>query len=663
VCIAVRDVVVIGNAMSFSPQQNPRLVGIAGPLKGKILPISTDELAIGRDSNNDVWATDPAMSRRHCVLRYDKGLVTIQDLGGRNGTLVNGSRIETKELQDRDRVAVGTSVLVFLVQAGDFEQEASVVELAETEEFNVPAVVLRSEDALYLQPERILATVPEGDRLTRDLNTLLKIANGIGSIRDREAMEWQLLGMVFDVVPADRAAILQIKSDDENFESAIAWDRVHGPKEAVRVSRTIVQRVLRERAGLMVNDVQTDSSVSGVQTLAQARVRSLLCVPIFEMGLPTGIIYLDQRERGQTFDSQHLQFMTGVANLAGLALENVRHWERLQEENQRLRTEMNLNHDMVGTSPRIREILSVIQRVAPTTSTVLIQGESGTGKELVARAIHNNSPRSEGAFVAINCAALTESLLESELFGYEKGAFTGAVSLRKGKIEAAEGGTLFLDEISEFALGLQAKLLRVLQEREFERVGGTRPIKVDVRVLAATNKSLAEAAQAGTFRSDLFYRLNVVTITTPALRDRREDIPALTESFLRKFSKKCNVRKKGISCEAQTLLTRYDWPGNVRELENAIERAVVLGVTDEVLPEDLPDSILEASAPAASVTKYHGSLKENKRQLVLQALEQANGYYVDAAKILGLHPNSLLRLIRNLGLKANKPGSGPTVAE
>jgi transcriptional regulator with PAS, ATPase and Fis domain len=265
--------------------------------------------------------------------------------------------------------------------------------------------------------------------------------------------------------------------------------------------------------------------------------------------------------------------------------------------------------------------------------------------------------------VAINCAALTESLLESELFGYEKGAFTGAVSLRKGKIEAAEGGTLFLDEISEFALGLQAKLLRVLQEREFERVGGTRPIKVDVRVLAATNKSLAEAAQAGTFRSDLFYRLNVVTITTPALRDRREDIPALTESFLRKFSKKCNVRKKGISCEAQTLLTRYDWPGNVRELENAIERAVVLGVTDEVLPEDLPDSILEASAPAASVTKYHGSLKENKRQLVLQALEQANGYYVDAAKILGLHPNSLLRLIRNLGLKANKPGSGPTVAE
>jgi phosphoserine phosphatase RsbU/P len=297
VCIAGPDVVVIGNAMSFTPEQNPRLVGVAGPLKGKILPIRGEELVIGRDTGNDLSAADGAMSRRHCVVRWEDGCVTIRDLGARNGTLVNGSRIETKELQNHDRVALGTSVLVFLVNAGDFDQEASLVELAETEEFNVPPVVLRSEDAVYLQPERILATVPEEDRLTRDLNTLLKIANGIGSIRDREAMEWQLLGMVFDVVPADRAAILEIKSEEENFESAVAWDRVNGPKEPVRVSRTIVQRVLRERAGLMLNDVETNSSVSAAQTLVQAKVRSLLCVPIFEMGVPTGIIYLDRRDR------------------------------------------------------------------------------------------------------------------------------------------------------------------------------------------------------------------------------------------------------------------------------------------------------------------------------------------------------------------------------
>jgi Nif-specific regulatory protein len=649
--------------MSSSSEQNPRLVGIAGPLKGKALPIRVEALSIGRDTSNGLWATDPAMSRQHCLVRCESGVVEIEDLGGRNGTYVNGCRIEKQQLHHGDRISIGVSLLVFLTEPGEFEEEASVVELSETEEFNVSPVFLRSEDAVYLHADRLLARVPEGDRLTRDLNTLLKIANGIGSIRDREALEWQLLGVVFDVVPADRAAILQIRKDDENFESAIAWDRVMGPKEPVRVPRTLVQRVLRERAGLMLNDVDTNSSVSGVHTLAQAKVRSLLCVPIFERGVPAGIIYLDRRDRAHLFDANHLQFMTGVANLAGLALENIRHWEGLQEENRRLRTEIELDHDMVGTSPRIREILGVIQRVAPTSSTVLIQGESGTGKELVARAIHGNSPRVECPFVAINCAALTESLLESELFGYEKGAFTGAFGQKKGKIEAAEGGTLFLDEISELALGLQAKLLRVLQEREFERVGGTRPIKVNVRVIAATNKCLAEAVQAGTFRSDLFYRLNVVSITTPPLRDRREDIPALAESFLRKFSKKCNVRKKCICAEAQSLLSRYDWPGNVRELENAIERAVVLGATEDVLPEDLPDSILETSSPSASGTKYHGSLKENKKQLVLQALEQANGYYVDAAKILGLHPNSLLRLIRNLGLKANKSGAGPSAAD
>ena len=239
------------------------------------------------------------------------------------------------------------------------------------------------------------------------------------------------------------------------------------------------------------------------------------------------------------------------------------------------------------------------------------------------------------------------------MFGHERGAFTGALAQKKGRIEVADGGTLFLDEISELALGLQAKLLRVLQEREFERVGGTRPIKADVRVIAATNKNLPDSVQDGSFRGDLFYRLNVVTITTPPLRDRRDDISALAESFVEKASKKCNVRRKRLSPAAQSVLMQYDWPGNVRELENAIERAVVLGAAEEILPEDLPDALLETSSPVSGLeAKYLGAVKENKRQLVLQALEQANGYYVDAAKILGLHPNSLLRLVRNLGLKS-----------
>jgi transcriptional regulator with GAF, ATPase, and Fis domain len=639
----------------------PKLVGVSGPLRDRTLSIQGAELAIGRESVNDLWVADPAMSRRHCLIRSENGHIKIRDLGGRNGTLVNGVRIDEHELRDRDRVSIGASTLVFVVQEETPRPERSTVELIETEELPITPTVLHSEDALYLQPDRILAKLPEADRLARDLNTLLAIAQGIGSIRDRDALEWQLLGMVFDVVPADRGAILRITSGEKNFDSAIAWDRVQGPGHPVRVSRTIVDRVLRERAGLMVRDVNTDDSVSDIQTLAELQIRSLLCVPLFDVGEPVGVVYLDSRNRAQLFDANHLQIMTGVANLASLALENVRHWEGLQEENRRLRSEIDLEHNMVGSSARIQEILGIIQRVAPTTSTVLIQGESGTGKELVARAIHGNSPRAERPFVAINCAALTETLLESELFGHEKGSFTGALAQKKGKIEVAEGGTLFLDEISELALGLQAKLLRVLQERELERVGGTRPIKVDVRVLAATNKSLAESVQSGTFRSDLFYRLNVVAVTTPPLRDRRDDIPALAESFLRKFSKKSDVRKKRLSADAQSVLMRYDWPGNVRELENAIERAVVLGVSEEILPEDLPDALLETGSSGSSgLAKYHGTLKENKKQLVLQALEQANGYYIDAAKILGLHPNSLLRLIRNLGLKSvTKPGNGP----
>jgi two-component system, NtrC family, response regulator HydG len=316
---------------------------------------------------------------------------------------------------------------------------------------------------------------------------------------------------------------------------------------------------------------------------------------------------------------------------------------------------------MLGASQRMREVFEFIRRVAPTDSTVLIEGESGTGKEMVARAIHRNSSRAGRPFVAINCAAIAETLLESELFGHEKGAFTGAVSQKKGKMEAADGGTLFLDEVSELAPSLQAKLLRVLQEREFERVGGIRPLKLDIRLIAATNRLLREEVQNGTFRKDLYYRLNVVSVTMPALRERREDIPLLADHFIAKASRKCKTRMKPLSAEASACLIAYDWPGNVRELENAIERAMVLGSTESILHDDLPEAVLEAGSPlTASTAKYLGTIKDTKKQLILQALQQANGGYIEAAKALGMHPNSLLRLIRNLDLKAAvKAGSLP----
>jgi transcriptional regulator with PAS, ATPase and Fis domain len=307
---------------------------------------------------------------------------------------------------------------------------------------------------------------------------------------------------------------------------------------------------------------------------------------------------------------------------------------------------------MVGSSARMRDVYQFIERVAPTDSTVLIYGESGTGKELVAGAIHKNSPRKNQPFVALNCAALTETLLESELFGHEKGAFTSAVNQKKGFLEVADGGTIFLDEIGELSLILQAKLLRVLQEREFVRVGGTRPIKINVRFLAATNKDLQKSVREEKFRADLFHRLNVISIALPSLRERPEDIPVLAEHFALRHAKNCNRSLAGISADAMAYLRQYDWPGNVRELENALERAVVIGSSDKILAEDLPETVLEsAKSPGSASAGYHDAIRNLKKQMILSALEQAGGNITEAAKALGVHANYLHRLMRNLELR------------
>ena len=628
---------------------NPRIVGIAGPFRGDVFPLRHGDISIGREASNDLCITDAALSRRHCLLMPKSEQFAIRDLGSRNGTRVNGVPVDEQLLSHGDQIAIGSSLLVFLLREDELQLETNPVELTETAEIGNSALLLRPEDG---RPDRGIRTLPQTARVASDLSTLLKIATGIGGIRDQDSLQWQLLGMIFDLVPAERGAVLLFDRTGE-FSSAVAWDRVRGPGHPVRVSRTVVQRVRRDRVGVVVNDVSRDEVFNQIQTLAELRVSSLLCVPLVVSGGAVGAIYLDSQAPSEHFDDRHLQVMTAVAGIASIALDNVRQWQQLRQENQELRMEVNHEHEMIGASPRMKNVYNFIRRVAPTDSTVLIEGESGTGKELVARAIHRNSPRSEHPFVAINCAAITETLLESELFGHEKGAFTGAVSQKKGKMEAAEGGTLFLDEVSELAPSLQAKLLRVLQEREFERVGGTRPIQLDIRLIAATNRLLLEAVQGGSFRKDLYYRLNVVAVTLPPLRERREDIPSLTDHFIAKASRKCKARMKPLSAEARSYLINYDWPGNVRELENAIERALVLGSTESILPDDLPEALLEAGSPATeSSAKYHGGIREVKKQLVLEALQQADSNYIAAAKALGMHPNSLLRLIRTLGLKA-----------
>ncbi len=308
---------------------------------------------------------------------------------------------------------------------------------------------------------------------------------------------------------------------------------------------------------------------------------------------------------------------------------------------------------MMGRSAAMQRLLDFIARVAPTDATVLIHGESGTGKELAARAIHRSSTRSRGPFVAVNCAALPEHLIESELFGHVRGAFTGAVADKKGKLEVAAGGTLFLDEIGELPLSLQPKLLRALQEREFTRVGGNFPIPADVRIVAATNRDLRAGIENGTFRADLFFRLDVVSVTLPPLRERREDIPVLAEHFVRECGARLGRRIEGFSAAAIEKMSTYAWPGNIRELQNAVERAAVLGSSSLIAVEDLPEAVVTSGTTEAQETdgSFHTAVRQFKRHLILTAVYGTGGNITHAARNLSVDPNYLHRLLRNLNLR------------
>jgi len=628
----------------------PRLLAIAGPLKDSTFPLVQPAFTIGRDTSNQLSIADASVSRRHCVLERTADGFLVRDLGSRAGTLVNGSIAAKVLLQHGDRIAVGDSAFMYLAEAGD--PGPAAVKLYEEELASGSTVQFPLQEAVWSDPEKVLGTIPASDRMAQELGTLLRIAARIGSVPDVESLQWQLLGPIFNLVPADRGAILIFGSTSEDLASVAAWDRVSGPATEVKVSRTVVRKVVEETAGLLVKNVGA-TGFKPSATLIAAQVRSLLCVPLLVSGKAAGVIYLDNTKLTERFTEHHLKLLTAVAGIAALALENARRLQSLRRENRRLRSEAGLDHDMVGESPAIAAVLQKIARLAPSDANILIYGESGTGKELAARALHRNSARAEKPFIAINCAAITETLLESELFGHEKGAFTGAAGNKPGQLEVADGGTIFLDEIGELAPALQAKLLRALQEREFCRVGGTRPIRVDIRVVAATNKDLAAEVAAGRYRQDLYYRLNVVSFIMPSLRDRQSDIPLLAQHFAERLSKKCKRPVKEFSPGALAAMFRYSWPGNVRELENAIERAVILGADDCIVPEDLPETVLEAPASGGGApTSYHEAVLALKRQLITTAVEQANGNFTEAAKLLDLHPNYLHRLIRNLDLKS-----------
>ena len=629
----------------------PRLVVTAGPAKDATIALTRVEATVGRDPNNIVAISDPSVSRKHCLLRREEdGRFQIKDLESRNGTVVNGIAVKEQWLRHGDEIATGDSVFLFLVEEDERALPASRVEFDDRKP-TAETRVINPKEVVYLQPDRLLRELPSTSPVARNLNALLKISRVVHAIRDLEELQAQLLDLIFEVVPAGRGAILLGDANSE-FNSLYARTRQSGQHQLVRVSRTIARHVMKENVAILGVDVAANEALRDVQSLAVSEVRSLVCVPLSVFDRVIGCIYLDSTTTANRFHEDHLQLMAAVAGVSAVALDNARRAQWLEQENQRLTTEIRQEQNLVGEGARMKEIFQFLARVGPTDSTVLIEGESGTGKELAARALHRHSHRSSKAFMTINCAAIPETLLETELFGYERGAFTGAAAQKKGKLEVADGGVVFLDEIGELAPTLQVKLLRVLQEREFDRVGGTHPIKIDVRLIAATNRDLQEAVRKGEFRQDLYYRLAVVKLTMPPLRERREDIPMLTRHFVQKNAKRCKVKPKAVSREAMAALVNYEWPGNVRELENAVERALVMGSSEMILLEDLPESLLEQEAPGEiHEGRYHASVKELKKQLIVNAVEQTRGNYVDAAAILGVHSNYLHRLIKNLGLR------------
>ena len=341
-----------------------------------------------------------------------------------------------------------------------------------------------------------------------------------------------------------------------------------------------------------------------------------------------------------------------------LAMERAMDHSQLKEENRLLRETLGSHFDrqnIIGRSTAMVKLLETVAQVAPSEATVLITGDSGTGKELIAGAIHFNSPRKDGSFVKVNCAAITETLLESELFGHEKGAFTGAHRLKEGRFRQADGGSLFLDEVSEMSLGMQVKLLRALQEREITRVGGEEVIKVDVRIIAATNKDLIQEVESERFREDLYYRLNVVTLNVPLLRERKEDIPLLAQHFLNTFAEKNRKQIKGFTPQAMDQLLKYDWPGNVRELMNAVERAVVLSRSEYLDEQDLPlvikDSLSdEEKSPSRDAVPADLPLEDVEKATILKTLESTDGNKSEAARRLGITRKTLHKKLKKYGM-------------
>jgi transcriptional regulator with GAF, ATPase, and Fis domain len=463
---------------------------------------------------------------------------------------------------------------------------------------------------------------------------------------DVTALLEALLDEAIDLTGGDRGFLVLVEGEQRVVKVARNVARENVALDLERLSDTVVERVLRSGEPLLVSDATVDPEFSASTSVVNLKLSSVLCVPLMHRGRPIGLVYVGSDRVGTHFDRRGLDTLTIFAAQASLLVQNALLLDELRADNRGLRERLEQQRfgDLLGSCPGMQEVYRQIEKVAPTDLSVLVMGETGTGKELVARELHRRSPRAAGPFVAINCGAIPETLLESELFGHVKGAFTGAVATRPGRFQQASGGTLFLDEVGDMPQVLQVKLLRALQDRTVQKVGDHRDEPVDIRVVAATHRTLEDEVKRGTFREDLYYRLATLTLRVPPLRDRGEDVAVLARGFLVTFAEAYRAGAHGFTAGALAAIRRHSWPGNVRELENRIKKAVVLSDGPLVRAEDL-DFPPEELPP---LTPLQEAKDEFERRYVLEALKRHGGNRARTARALGVDPRTIFRLLERM---------------
>lgn len=664
-----------------------KLIVLEGPDVGSEFELNSNAdrlpLTAGRDVGIELPLKDTAVSRRHFRLEPSPRGWRLIDLGSRNQTFLNGEAVKEALLADGDIVRVGDTEM-------RFESPGAPLQATGIASTIIKRLSLAKQPAGLLERiegmERSLGEQgPEQDpeKALREalgrVENIFELYGEMAGTTSPDALFQKLLQEIGPSIGADRAAVLLREKDDwvvraSQSSSGESCDfRGKGREEVdekVHISRTIIEEVAEEGKAILSANTLSDERFRDKQSVIGEEIVSVVAAPIRASGKTAGVIYADRRGPKPAFTEADLQLLVAATRPAGALLVKLHAEEELRRENRNLFRSIAETKKIIGQSRPIEEILEFIRRSAPTPMTVLIEGETGTGKELVASAIHYSSPRRGRPFIAINCAALPENLVESELFGHERGAFTGAVTRRKGRFELADTGTVFLDEAGELSLACQAKLLRLLEEKEFERVGGAESVKVDVRIIAATNKNLLQLVNEGAFREDLYYRLSVLNVRIPALRDRPEDIPLLSEHFL---SASSGLKK--LDKLAEKKLLSYHWPGNVRQLKNVLESAVVLGSGPWIKPDDLllpeaPEKIeglaqgkgqLAARSPGDKSLGESGgkdnaqglgpwqpmSLQDLERNHIQRVIEHTGGNKKKAAEILGIERCTLYAKIKS----------------